>query len=110
LKKGEREDIVAVMQKNKDYRKDTQPWNFPCAGSIFRNPLPKYAGQLVEEAGLKGYQIGGAKVSDMHGNFIVNAGGATSQDVLNLIDFIKKTIHERYAIMLETEVEIIGRN
>ncbi|MBZ5748706.1 MULTISPECIES: UDP-N-acetylmuramate dehydrogenase [Metabacillus] len=110
LEKGERADIVAVMQKNKDYRKDTQPWNFPCAGSIFRNPLPKYAGQLVEDAGLKGYQIGGAKISDMHGNFIVNAGGATSKDVLDLIDFIKKTIYDKYAIMLETEVEIIGRN
>jgi UDP-N-acetylmuramate dehydrogenase len=110
LEKGEKTDIVAAMQKNKDYRKDTQPWNFPCAGSIFRNPLPKYAGQLVEDAGLKGYQIGGAKISDMHGNFIVNAGGATSQDVLDLIDFIKKTIYDRYAIMLETEVEIIGRN
>jgi UDP-N-acetylmuramate dehydrogenase len=110
LEKGERADIVAVMQKNKDYRKNTQPWNFPCAGSIFRNPLPKYAGQLVEDAGLKGYQIGGAKISDMHGNFIVNAGGATSKDVLGLIDYIKKTIYDRYAIMLETEVEIIGRN
>lgn len=108
LKKGTKEDIVAVMQKNKDYRRDTQPWNYPCAGSIFRNPLPKYAGQLVEEAGLKGYQIGGAKVSDMHGNFIVNAGGATAQNVLDLIDYIKKIILEKFGVTLETEVEIIG--
>jgi UDP-N-acetylmuramate dehydrogenase len=110
LQKGVKEDIVAVMQKNKDYRKITQPWNFPCAGSIFRNPLPKYAGQLVEEAGLKGYQIGGAKISEMHGNFIVNAGDATAQDVLDLIKFVKKTIHEKYGVTMETEVEIIGRN
>lgn len=108
LQKGEKENIVAVMQKNKDYRRDTQPWNYPCAGSIFRNPLPNYAGQLVEDAGLKGYQIGGAKISEMHGNFIVNAGGATAQDVLDLIDFVKKTIHEKYEISMETEVEIIG--
>ncbi|MBO1510515.1 UDP-N-acetylmuramate dehydrogenase [Metabacillus bambusae] len=110
LQKGEKEDIVAVMQKNKDYRRDTQPWNYPCAGSIFRNPLPKYAGQLVEDAGLKGYQIGGAKISEMHGNFIVNAGGATAQDVLDLIDFVKKTIYEKYDVSMETEVEIIGLN
>lgn len=110
LKTGEKEDIVAVMQKNKDYRRDTQPWNYPCAGSIFRNPLPNYAGQLVEAAGLKGYQLGGAKISEMHGNFIVNAGGATAQDVLDLIEFVKKTILEKYDITMETEVEIIGRN
>jgi UDP-N-acetylmuramate dehydrogenase len=108
LQKGEKENIVAVMQKNKDYRRDTQPWNYPCAGSIFRNPLPNYAGQLVEDAGLKGYQIGGAKISEMHGNFIVNAGGATAQDVLDLIDFVKKTIYEKYEVSMETEVEIIG--
>ncbi|MGM7720275.1 UDP-N-acetylmuramate dehydrogenase [Metabacillus sp. Hm71] len=110
LQKGKKEDIVAVMQKNKDYRRETQPWNYPCAGSIFRNPLPKYAGQLVEEAGLKGYQIGGAKISEMHGNFIVNAGGATAQDVLDLISFTKKTVFDKYEITLETEVEIIGLN
>lgn len=110
LAKGDKADIVAVMQKNKDYRRDTQPWNYPCAGSIFRNPLPNYAGQLVEAAGLKGYQIGGAKISEMHGNFIVNAGGATAQDVLDLIAFVKKTILEKYDVSMETEVEIIGRN
>lgn len=77
--------------------------------SIFRNPLPSYAGQLVEAAGLKGYQIGGAKVSEMHGNFIVNAGGATAQDVLDLIKYIKETILEKYDVTMETEVEIIGR-
>ncbi|KGM46245.1 UDP-N-acetylenolpyruvoylglucosamine reductase, partial [Neobacillus niacini] len=85
LTKGDRTSIVSQMQKNKDYRKETQPWNFPCAGSIFRNPLPNYAGKLIEDAGLKGYQIGGAKISEMHGNFIVNAGNATAKDVLDLI-------------------------
>ncbi len=110
LKKGKKEDIVAAMQRNKDYRRDTQPWNYPCAGSIFRNPLPHYAGQLVEAAGLKGYQIGGAKISEMHGNFIVNAGGATAKDVLDLIAYVKEVILEKNKITLETEVEIIGTN
>ena len=92
LKKGDKDIIFAEMQKNKDYRKVTQPWNFPCAGSIFRNPLPSYAGKLIEDAGLKGYSIGGAKISDLHGNFIVNTGNAKANDVLLLIQHIKDTI------------------
>jgi UDP-N-acetylmuramate dehydrogenase len=109
LSPGDRSEIVRIMQKNKDYRKETQPWNFPCAGSIFRNPLPNYAGKLIEEAGLKGYSIGGAKISEMHGNFIVNAGNATAADVLALIQHVKDTILNLYQIKMETEVEIIGR-
>jgi UDP-N-acetylmuramate dehydrogenase len=109
LSAGERNEIVSIMQKNKDYRKVTQPWNYPCAGSIFRNPLPNYAGKLIEEAGLKGYRIGGAEISEMHGNFIVNAGNATADDVLALIQYVKDTIYSRYQIKMETEVEIIGR-
>jgi UDP-N-acetylmuramate dehydrogenase len=109
LAEGDRSTIVAEMQKNKDYRKETQPWNFPCAGSIFRNPLPKYAGRLIQEAGLKGFNIGGAKISEMHGNFIVNAGGATAGDVLAVIQHVKDTIYNMFGIKMETEVEIIGR-
>lgn len=109
LTMGDRTAIVSQMQKNKDYRKETQPWNFPCAGSIFRNPLPNYAGKLIEEAGLKGFQIGGAKISEMHGNFIVNAGNATAKDVLDLIQYIKDKIEHLFGVKMETEVEIIGR-
>src|SRR5579875_2691297 len=106
LSEGDRTSIVAQMQKNKDYRKVTQPWNYPCAGSIFRNPLPNYAGKLIESAGLKGYSIGGAKISEMHGNFIVNAGNASAADVLALIQHVKDTIFSLYEIEMETEVEI----
>jgi UDP-N-acetylmuramate dehydrogenase len=109
LAEGEKSKIVSEMQKNKDYRKETQPYNFPCAGSIFRNPLPNYAGKLIEVAGLKGFSIGGAKISELHGNFIVNAGNATAQDVLDLIQHVKNTIFDLYEIHMETEVEIIGR-
>lgn len=109
LEEGEKESIFAEMQKNKDYRKETQPWNFPCAGSIFRNPLPNYAGKLIEVAGLKGHSIGGAKISEMHGNFIVNTGSAKAEDVLALIQYVKDTIFELYNVKMETEVEIIGR-
>ena len=109
LTEGDKEQIVAVMQKNKDYRKVTQPYDSPCAGSIFRNPLPHFAGKLIEEAGLKGFQIGGAQISEMHGNFIVNTGSAKAFDVLQLIQYVKKTIMEKYNIQMETEVEIIGK-
>jgi len=109
LEDGEVDTIKGVIKKNKDYRKDTQPWSSPCAGSIFRNPLPNYAGQLVEKAGLKGYTIGGAQISEMHGNFIVNTGNATAADVLALIDYVKGQIWDLYNIRMETEVEIIGK-
>ncbi|HDX9704694.1 MULTISPECIES: UDP-N-acetylmuramate dehydrogenase [Bacillus] len=109
LQAGKREEIVRSMQNNKDYRRETQPWNHPCAGSIFRNPIPHFAGDLVEKAGLRGYRIGGAQISQMHGNFIVNTGGASAQDVLSLIELIKHTIKDKFDVDMHTEVEIIGR-
>ena len=109
LQAGKREEIVRSMQNNKDYRRETQPWNHPCAGSVFRNPIPHFAGDLVEKAGLRGYRIGGAQISQMHGNFIVNTGGASAQDVLSLIELIKHTIKDKFDVDMHTEVEIIGR-
>ncbi|WP_214483247.1 UDP-N-acetylmuramate dehydrogenase [Bacillus sp. SM2101] len=106
---GDRELIVAEMQKNKDYRRDTQPFHFPNCGSVFRNPLPNYAGQLIEVAGLKGHAIGGAQISEQHANFIVNTGKAKAEDVLNLIQHVKRTIYDLYDIEMKTEVEIIGK-
>ncbi|HHY21482.1 MAG TPA: UDP-N-acetylenolpyruvoylglucosamine reductase, partial [Bacilli bacterium] len=81
----------------------------PCAGSVFRNPLPHYAGALIEKSGLKGYQIGGAQISTLHGNFIVNVGQATANDVLKLIQHVKETILTKFNIEIETEVEIVKR-
>ncbi|MED1411552.1 MULTISPECIES: UDP-N-acetylmuramate dehydrogenase [Bacillus] len=109
LQAGEREEIISSMQKNKDYRRETQPWNHPCAGSIFRNPIPYFAGNLIEKAGLRGYKIGGAQISEMHGNFIINTGAASAQDVLDLITLIKHTIKDKFGVDMHTEVEIIGR-
>ncbi|HDR4762895.1 TPA: UDP-N-acetylmuramate dehydrogenase [Bacillus thuringiensis] len=109
LQAGKREEIVRSMQNNKDYRRETQPWNYPCAGSVFRNPIPHFAGDLVEKAGLRGYRIGGAQISEMHGNFIVNTGGASAQDVLSLIELIRHTIKDKFDVDMHTEVEIIGR-
>jgi UDP-N-acetylmuramate dehydrogenase len=96
LEQKERDEIVAQMQKNKDYRKETQPVSNPCAGSIFRNPLPEHAGRLVEDAGLKGHQIGGRKGFRDARQFHRQRRRATAQDVLDLIAFIQKTIKARY--------------
>lgn len=105
LKKGNADEIWVEMQTHKEYRHRTQPYDKPCCGSVFRNPLPQHAGQLIEAAGLRGHQLGGAQVSELHGNFIINAGGAKARDVLDLIEMIKTTIRESHHIDLHTEVE-----
>ncbi|WP_018921341.1 UDP-N-acetylmuramate dehydrogenase [Salsuginibacillus kocurii] len=107
LKAGDKEAITKEMQKNKDYRRDTQPWNHPCAGSVFRNPLPDHAGHLIEKAGLKGFKKGGAQVSTLHANFIVNVDEAKAEDVVAIIEHAKAEIQKQYGIKLETEVEIV---
>jgi UDP-N-acetylmuramate dehydrogenase len=90
-----------------DYRKTTQP---PGAslGSIFKNPPDDFAGRLIEAAGLKGYQIGGAQVSPVHANFFINQGGATASDYYALIRHVRETVHKYSGIELEMEVELVG--
>jgi len=105
LNKGNQSEIRDRLQKNKAYRKNTQPWKDPCCGSVFRNPLPMHAGKIIEDLGLKGYTVGGAKVSEMHGNFIVNTGEATAEDVLALIGEIQDLALKHYGVKMETEVE-----
>ena len=83
----------------------TQPQEYPSAGSVFRKPEGDAAGRLIEEAGMKGYKIGGAMVSEKHANFIVNMGNATSADIEKLIMEIKKQIKEKYDIDLKEEQE-----
>ncbi len=108
LEEGDREVIAAEMKKHRTYRRDTQPVK-PCCGSVFRNPLPEHAGKLIQDASLKGYSIGGAQISELHGNFIVNNGSAKAADVLALIRHMKETVRERNGIEMHTEVEIVER-
>ncbi|HET7656746.1 MAG TPA: UDP-N-acetylmuramate dehydrogenase [Bacillales bacterium] len=108
MKKGDREAIFGKMKGNKEYRRKTQPVD-RCCGSVFRNPLPKHAGQLIESAGLKGHRIGGAEISPLHANFIVNVENAKARDVHELIQLIQHDIYEKYAVKLHTEVEMIHR-
>ncbi|RKD24101.1 UDP-N-acetylenolpyruvoylglucosamine reductase [Ammoniphilus oxalaticus] len=108
LARGDRKKIAEAMAKHKSRRRVTQPLQQPCAGSVFRNPLPEHAGQLIEEAGLKGFKLGGAQVSEKHANFIVNVGDATAQNVLDLIRHIQKVVAEKYEVQLAPEVEVAG--
>ncbi|MBI1822643.1 MAG: UDP-N-acetylmuramate dehydrogenase [Nitrospirae bacterium] len=89
-------------------RRETQPLSYPNVGSIFKNPPGGFAGQLIEEVGLKGIQIGGAQISEKHANFIINKGSATSKDILQLIRLAGKTVEERKGIALELEARIVG--
>ena len=104
-KKEEMLHKVAEIQKT---RKTKQPQK-PSAGSVFRNPPGQAAGFLIEKAGLKGRSVGGAQVSDLHGNFIVNAGGATAEDVLTLIEWVRNKIRESQGVDLELEIKIVGK-
>jgi UDP-N-acetylenolpyruvoylglucosamine reductase len=104
-----REAIAEKMSVCSQKRWTSQP-AAPSAGCIFKNPATISAGKLIDELGLKGTRYGGALVSDVHGNFIVNDGTATAQDVLNLIDLIKLRVRTARGIELETEVEILGEN
>jgi UDP-N-acetylmuramate dehydrogenase len=90
-----------------DYRKKTQPYSDKSVGCIFRNPVCGHAGALIEQCGLKGRAIGGAEVSEVHANFIVNKGNATSKDVLELIQLIKEQVKEKTGIELESEVRVL---
>lgn len=89
-------------------RKISQPIGLPSCGSVFRNPKPLFAAKLIEDAGLKGFQIGGAQISEKHSNFIINVGNATAQDVESLIAMIISTVKEKFGVELHPEVHIVG--
>ena len=107
LEKGDKEESLALVRDRKERRLATQPLDMPSAGSVFRNPLNDHAGRLIEAAGLKGKKIGGAMVSLKHANFIVNTGGATSNDVKNLIKLVHTQVKEKFNVDLVLEQEII---
>ncbi|MEH2317464.1 UDP-N-acetylmuramate dehydrogenase [Nostoc sp.] len=100
--------VIAITKQHKKHRLSTQPYNFPSCGSVFRNPKPYSAGWLIEQTGLKGYQIGGAQVALLHANFIVNRGGAKASDIFCLIRHIQHQVQERWSINLEPEVKMLG--
>lgn len=100
--------IFATMESYKKARQEKQPLEFPSAGSTFKRPTGYFAGKLIQDAGLKGYQIGGAMVSTKHAGFVINAGDATAKDVCGLIAHITKTVREQFGVTLEPEVRFLG--
>jgi UDP-N-acetylmuramate dehydrogenase len=107
LKKSAKNDSLDKIYKNIQKRLETQPLNIPNAGSIFKNPYGFNVGKLIETTGLKGKCIGSAQISQLHGNFILNTGGAFAKDVLELIELMKEKVKERFNINLEMEIRII---
>ena len=106
LNKGNKEESLKILKDRQERRKLTQPLEYPSAGSVFRNPPNNYAGKLIEDLGLKGYNINGAYISDKHANFIINKNNATGEDIVKLINYIKEKVKEKYNIELILEQEI----
>lgn len=108
LNYDKKETIQAKMNDYLAQRKEKQPFEYPSAGSSFKRKDETITAKLIDEIGLKGYQIGGAKISEKHAGFIVNYNNATAKDVLDLIKYVKEKIYERYKIKIEEEIKVIG--
>lgn len=109
LKAGEKKAIAYRMKYLNDLRRAKQPLEYPSCGSVFKRPKGHFVGPMIIEAGLQGTRIGGAEDSKKHAGFIINVGGATATDYLNLIHLIQKVIKEKFDVDLQTEVRIIGK-
>ena len=108
LHRGSEADIRSAMEEYSRRRNEKQPLSQPSAGSTFKRPEGYFAGKLIQDAGLMGYSVGGAMVSDKHAGFVVNKGGATAEDVLKLIEHIQAAVMEKFGVKLEPEVRLIG--
>ena len=108
LNKGNQTEIKNKMDEYKKYRKEKQPIEYPSAGSTFKRGEDYITAKLIDEAGLKGYKIGGAEISKKHSGFIINTGNATANDVLELVQYVKKEINLKFNKNIELEIEIIG--
>lgn len=107
----ERADTNKLAERRKEFmkkRQQTQPINLPSSGSVFKNPLNDHAARLIDQCTLKGFRIGHASVSDKHANFIVNEGGAKASDVLEVMKHVKHTVFEKFGVVLELEVKLVG--
>ena len=108
LENGNKEEIKEKMDGYSQYRKERQPIEFPNAGSTFKRGEGFITAKLIDEAGLKGYSIGGAQISDKHSGFIINKGNATSQDVLDLVKVVTDKVYDKFGKKIELEIKIIG--
>lgn len=109
LKRGDKDAIKAKMSEIVQKRRDKQPLEFPSCGSTFKRPEGYFAAALIEECGLKGFTVGGAQVSEKHSGFVINRGGATFDDVIELVEHIKSVVREKKGVELECEMLIVDR-
>ena len=107
LTKGNKEEIKAIYEDLREKRNSKQPLNFGSAGSTFKRPEGHFASKLIEDAGLKGYHINDAWVSEKHSGFVVNKGNASYKEVMELIEYVQKVVFEKFEVKLETEVRIL---
>ena len=110
LENGDKNKISETMQSLMSRRMSSQPLDKPSCGSTFKRPTGHFAGKLIADCGLKGMTVGGAQVSEKHAGFIINKGGATSRDILELIGIVKKTVEQKTNVKLEEEIRIIGHD
>lgn len=110
LQQGDKEAVAAKMEELATARKTKQPLEFPSAGSTFKRPEGYFAGKLIMDAGLQGYSVGGAQVSEKHCGFVINKGGATAADVMQLIQDIRQTVYDKFQVQLEPEIKLTGGN
>lgn len=110
LQPGNVEEIKETMTDYANRRSTKQPLNFPSAGSTFKRPEGHFAAKLIDDCGLRGLNLRGAQVSDKHCGFVVNSGGATAKDILDLMFIVKSTVNAKFGIMLEEEVKILGED
>ena len=108
LTPGNKEEISAKMEELMKQRKSKQPLEYPSAGSTFKRPEGYYAGKLIMDAGLRGYRIGGAQVSEKHCGFVINAGGASAADIREVIEEVQERVKDRFHVRLEPEVIFLG--
>ena len=108
LRNGDKEISQEIIKDRKLARKRTQPLEYPSAGSVFRNPEGMFSGKLIEDLNLKGYQVGGAMISQKHANFIINVGGAKASDIKEIIDYVKEKVYDKYKIKLRVEQRLIN--
>lgn len=108
LKEGNMDEIFATIEDLQSRRKEKQPLEYPSAGSTFKRPEGCFAGKLIQDAGLRGYTIGGAQVSEKHCGFIINCGDATCKDVKNLISYVQAEVKDQFGVELECEVRELG--
>ena len=108
LTPGNPEEIQGKMRELMEKRNSKQPVQYPSAGSTFKRPEGYFAGKLIEDAGLKGVSVGGAQVSVLHSGFVINTGGATATDILDLMTLVQNTVYDKFGVKLEPEVRIIG--